>query len=72
MYEAFLVLMPSGTRYWTVVDDGLEVVEEADAARAVVAISGAFEASGLLTEPTETFAQVSQASVTRFGPASAW
>ncbi|MFF8190767.1 hypothetical protein ACF05L_07745 [Streptomyces bobili] len=30
MYETFLVSMPSGTRYWTVVDDELEVVQEAD------------------------------------------
>lgn len=30
MYETFLVLMPSGTRYWIVVDDELEVVQEAD------------------------------------------
>jgi site-specific recombinase XerD len=29
--RAFLVTMPSGVRYWTVLDEGLEVVAEADA-----------------------------------------
>lgn len=28
--RAFRVVLPSGTRYWTVVDDDFEVVKEAD------------------------------------------